>query len=218
MIEALGRFTPAELRAGGINRRGLLQPLLPHADLTGDPAPPPSLVRDGEWIEPFGPLAQVLRMAAVARTVVVVEQPGANLPRLLFGRIGRTAQVLDLHAEGDDTAYGAQLLTKVEAAETVAATLPGRNDVSSPPRSPMLPAALVSGEATTLATITATSAHHPDDPPLQQRLAVAQDESDTWLVLGTRHGEEIGWSAAPPSAGRVEKVVACMLHGLPATL
>jgi hypothetical protein len=67
-----------------------------------------------------------------------------------------------------------------------------------------------------VATITAVSILHPSNPTMQQRLSLAANEQGTWLVLGTRVGTEIGWSATPSRHERVEQAVAAMLAGLPA--
>jgi hypothetical protein len=212
--EPLGCFTPADLRAGGINRRGLLQPLLPRGAgiddsdvVTGSPL----RLREGEWIEPFGPLALVLPMAAVARSIVV-ERSASLLPWLLFGQVGRTTKVLDLQPDSEQAAYLAQRSTLLDATASLVA---GRGIVARETTAAGRPPGreLLEAQATTLATITAVSILNPKAPVLQQRLGLAAHEGEQWLILGTRAGDEIGWSAAPATQERIERAVVAMLSG-----
>jgi hypothetical protein len=163
----LGLFTAAELRAGGINSRGFLQPLLPPPE-GGDHGPADhdaagglasrGLLRRGQsgW-RPVGRYERVLEAAAVARSLVAVwpadpRDTGFNTPRLALGCLGVTDWVLDLRPE--PPGYHARLVeTPVAAAEVtghigqLAGWAPGVPDEPPPDRNtPREPAARGSGQ------------------------------------------------------------------------
>jgi hypothetical protein len=129
----LGVFTAAELRAGGINSRGFLQPLLPPPE-GGDPGTADreaaeSLAsrgllrrRESGW-RPVGRYERVLEAAAVARSLVAVgpadpRASGFGTPRLALGCLGITNWVLDLRPE--PLAYHVRLVERPAAAAEVA--------------------------------------------------------------------------------------------------
>ncbi len=223
MTTTLGTFTAAELRAGGVDRRGLLQPLLPDRGRVDPPAEDvvggtPWLTVSADGVRAVGALATALQMTAVARTVVIEEMAGGRLLRYLFGRIGVTTHVLELCVDDPDR-YLARLTTEADAAAVVASSLPDLEElVGSPAPGSRPPAALLAGDAPTLATVSSLSVHDPELPPFQQRVTVAAADGAAWLVLGSRHDDDAALAMAPLVPGRLESVVCAMLGGRAATL
>jgi hypothetical protein len=158
MTVDLGLFTAAELRAGGINRRGFLQPLLPPPEGPNQGAADREaanglasrglLRREQSGWRPVGRYERVLAAAAVARSLVAVwpadpRTTGFATPRLALGCLGITDRVLDLCPEPagyharlmDTTAAGAELADYVAtlAATTRASLVTGAGRVGDGP-------------------------------------------------------------------------------------
>ena len=133
MTVDLGVFTAAELRAGGINGRGFLQPLLPppqgvdqgraNREAAEGLASRGLLRRGPSGWRAVGRYERVLEAAAVARSLVGIwgAGPGAtglSPPRLALGCLGVTPWVLDLRPESPG--YRARFLERPAAAAELA--------------------------------------------------------------------------------------------------
>jgi hypothetical protein len=132
----LGVFTAGELRAGGFNQHGFLQPMLPipdgvdvrlEADTAAEGLASRGLLvrREAGWL-PIGRYQRVLEAAAVARVLLAVgpaspRAAGFATPRLVLGCLGTTNEVLDLQLVGDG--YHARLLDVAEATAELAESL-----------------------------------------------------------------------------------------------
>ena len=152
----LGAFSAAELRAGGINERGFLQPVLPAPAGVDSLAESKAaaqglasrglLARHGNAWRAVGRFERLLEAAAVGRSLLAVSPAGPDpagpaRPRLMFGCLGRTDSVLDLdpvRSPGPDpSGYRARLLEVGAAAAELAeyAGLEGGDD-GAPPAGP----------------------------------------------------------------------------------
>jgi hypothetical protein len=232
-VEELGIFSPAELRAGGINGRGFFRPILP-APAGVDPVAESRRVTYGladrglvlrhglNWV-PTGRFGRILDAVAAARSVVSAEVgSGRPLPRLAFGRLGDTDRVLDLEPAGGvfrtrltDTRRSASSLAGylglagLRAAAAVAAEV---RAVSEPdPDWPRVERMLADG--TVHARVDATTVERPEVPLAQQRLSVVLCAEGYWFLFGSRRGAATSRSAAPGSPAKVEKMLAAMLRG-----
>jgi hypothetical protein len=242
VIADLGVFTPAELRAGGINSRGFLQPILPapegvdvwvESETAADGlASRGLLVRRGSGWRPVGRYRQVLETAAVARSLLAIETvgrgSGAGVPRLAFGAIGVTDEVLLLDPQaGGRAGYGARLLPLATAAVELAGALGFHARVGvaadeppatseSEPGWARIDDLLTGGVATV--RVEAASISQRQGPLLQRRLTVVATGAGDWLLLGTRYGDQAGRAAAPAGLAMAARVMRHLLGGLPLEL
>jgi hypothetical protein len=233
----LGIFTAAELRAGGINGRGFLQPLLPVPDgmdlrletrAAAEGLATRGLLvrRDAGW-RPIGRYQQVLEAAAVSRALLAVgpAEPGAAgfaIPRLILGCLGTTGEVLDLYPARDG--YRVRLLETVTAAAELAEYLavgdracddePAVSDVDA--GWGRIDALLTPGVATV--RVEAASVSQAEGPLLQHRLTVVSTSEGTWMLLGVRQGDRSGRAAAPAARVRAKRVLTNLLSGESAEL
>lgn len=194
----LGRFTPAQLHAGGLNSRGIIQPILPtekednrssREELVRFNLLTPDPISTGRY-KPAGVLAQILEMAAVARSVLIVELLGENpppLPRIVFSRLGVTNLALDLRRDGD--AYLCSSRSMENAVEAVSQDL-GTDT--------LLQAVLV---------------NRPGRPILQHKIESRNSDDRRWLRIGARLGEEFGSWAAPATPDRLQRVASGLIRG-----
>jgi hypothetical protein len=230
-IEELGIFSPAELRAGGINGRGFLQPILP-PPAGVDPvaesrrvsyglADRGLLLRQGlNWV-PIGRFGRILDAVAAARSMVTADVgPGRPLPRLAFGRLGDTDRVLDLEPAGGvfrarltDTRRSASScagymgLAGLRAAAAVDVRAVSEADPDWPRVERML------AEGTVHARVEAATVERPEIPLVQQRVSVVSCAEGYWFLVGTRRGSQTSRRAAPGSPVKAEKMLAAMLRG-----
>ena len=186
-VEELGIFSPAELRAGGINGRGFLQPILPPPQGV-DPvaegrrvsyglADRGLLLRHGlNWV-PIGRFGRILDAVAAARSVVSAEVgSGRPLPRLAFGRLGDTDRVLDLEPAGGvfrarltDTRRSASALAGYLGLASLRPAAVEVRAVSEPdPDWPRVERMLAEG--TVHARVEAATVERPEVPLVQQRV------------------------------------------------
>ncbi len=229
-VEELGIFSPAELRAGGINGRGFLQPILPPPQGV-DPvaegrrvsyglADRGLLLRHGlNWV-PIGRFGRILDAVAAARSVVSAEVgSGRPLPRLAFGRLGDTDRVLDLEPAGGvfrarltDTRRSASALAGYLGLASLRPAAVEVRAVSEPdPDWPRVERMLAEG--TVHARVEAATVERPEVPLVQQRVSVVLCAEGCWFLLGTRRGSETSRSAAPGSPAKAEKMLSAMLRG-----
>lgn len=235
-MDELGEYSPAELRAGGVNSRGFLQPILPvPASLDPDEerhqagsrlASRGLLIQVGSRWRPVGRFAHLLEAMAVARALVAIEHPGgAGLPRLTFGLVGGTSEVFDLRPQGDR--YLARSLERRSAAAELAAWLgvkggggsaDGPDEVvpDSTDRWAQVEGRLESGVTT--AKVEAAVVEAPNEPLRQHRLHLIATAEDEWLLLGHRRGGQATRSAAPATAERILRVIDALLQGADAEL
>lgn len=228
----LGVFTVAELRAGGINGRGFLQPLLPVPDgvdvsfetraaaerLAGRGL---LLRREAGW-RPVGRYERVLEAAAVARALVAVGPagPGASAngpPRLALGCLGTAGEVLDLDPGADG--YHARLLEPAPAAAELTGCLglDDREATAEPAVSDLDPGwsrieSLLTGGVPTV-RVEAASISGPQGPLLQHRLTVVATAEGDWLLLGTREGDRSGRAGVPATRATAQRVLLDLLCG-----
>lgn len=244
MVADLGVFTAAELRAGGINSRGFLQPILPApdgADVRAESraaaeglASRGLLVRRGSGWRPVGRFEQVLEAAAVARSLVAIEAVGSGPapPRLAFGSLGVTDEALLLNPEAAGRGgYGTRLLQVGAAALELAGALgfhaSGSGGVSvSAEEAPAITESdpgwgrvddLVARGVATV-RVESASISQPQGPLLQRRLTVMATPRGDWLLLGTRQGQQTERAAAPAGLARAERVMRGLLAGGPLEL
>jgi hypothetical protein len=230
-VEELGIFSPAELRAGGINGRGFLQPILPPPEGV-DPvaesrrvsyglADRGLLLRHGlSWV-PIGRFGRILDAVAAARSVVSIEiGSGRPVPRLAFGRLGDTDRVLDLEPAGGvfrarltDTRRTASALAGYLglAGLRTAAAVEVRAVSEPDPDWPRVERMLAEG--TVHARVEAATVERPEVPLVQQRVSVLSCAEGYWFLLGTRRGPQTSRCAAPGSPAKAENILAAMLQG-----
>jgi hypothetical protein len=230
-VEELGIFSPAELRAGGINGRGFLQPLLP-APAGVDPVAESRRVSSGladrglvmrqglNWV-PVGRFGRILDAVAAARSMVSAEVgSGRPLPRLAFGRLGDTDRVLDLEPAGG--VFRARLTDTRRSASSLAgylglaglrtAAAVEVRAVSEPdPDWPRVERMLAEG--TVHAKVEAATVERPKVPLVQQRVSVVLCAEGYWFLFGSRRGAETSRRAAPGSPAKAEKMLSAMLRG-----
>jgi hypothetical protein len=230
-VEELGIFSAAELRAGGINGRGLLQPILPAPEGV-DPvaegrrvsyglADRGLLLRHGlNWV-PIGRFGRILDAVAAARSMVNAEAgSGRSLPRLAFGRLGDTDRVLDLEPAGrvfrarlTDTRRSASSLAGYLglAALRLAAAVEGRAVTEADPAWVRVERMLTEGTVT--ARVEAATVDRPEVPLIRQRMSVVSCVDGYWFLLGTRRGSATARTAAPGSPAKAERMLSAMLRG-----
>jgi hypothetical protein len=231
-VEELGIFSPAELRAGGINGRGFLHPILPPPEGV-DPvaetrrvayglADRGLLLRHGlSWV-PIGRFGRILDAVAAARSLVRAETgpAGRPLPRLAFGRLGDTDRVLDLEPAGGvfrarltDTRRSTASLTCYLGLGGLRrpATRAARAVFEDDPEWPRVEKLLAEG--TVVAKVEAATVERPEIPLIQQRMSVISCTDGYWFLLGTRRGSDRSRVAAPGSAARAEQTLTAMLKG-----
>jgi hypothetical protein len=230
-VEELGIFSPAELRAGGINGRGFLQPILPTPGGV-DPvaearrvsyglADRGLLLRHGlDWV-PIGRFGRILDAVAAARSIVNAEVgSGRTLPRLAFGRLGDTDRVLDLEPAGGvfrvrltDTRRSASSLAGFLglAGLRTAAAVEVKAISEADPDWPRVERMLADG--TVHARVEAATVERPEIPLVQQRVSVVSCAEGYWFLLGTRRGSDTNRRAAPGSPAKAERMLSAMLRG-----
>ncbi|MGH9055868.1 MAG: hypothetical protein ACRDYY_08420 [Acidimicrobiales bacterium] len=236
-LEDLGVFSAAELRACGINDRGIIQPVMPagrgvdtsvearHA--AAGLASRGLIVGSGSRWQPVGRLRAVLESAAAGRAFVTCQRAdqigtgGGNGAgdRLVFGRLGNTDRALDLiPAPGG---YRARLTTTGAAASEIAA-FAGLGNV--PAEGDQVPSVAAGSEGWDDAIVLLDGAGEPwcieaasvagaDGPAIQQRLTVYVAPAGTWMVLGSRQGDETNLLVAPAGPRRVARVLAGAVSG-----
>ena len=208
------------------------------------------LVRHGSAWRPVGRFERVLVAAAAGRSVVAIgpadpEAAARVLPRLLFGRLGETDEVLDLHpvgGPGPGARYRARLLPVDVAVAGLEELDVGASGGASAPDGPDRVGELLR-QGTATIRFEAASVLDPDAPLLQQRLTLVSTAGGDWLVLGPawrraggrrrrptpparparrRRGrsrrEAATLAAAPAEPALARRLVAAMLRGRPAVL
>ena len=238
----LGLFTDAELRVGGINSRGFLQPLLPAPDgvdqgpanrAAAEGLASRGLLRQGPsgW-RPVGRYEQLLEAAAVARSLVAVGPAGPTAsgfgpPRLTLGCLGRTALALDLCPEnvGYRAGLGETPIVAGELAEyasRLAGLAPGGPDRRAPtgsasaadrdPGWARVETRLGGGVPTV--RIEAASISRPTGPLRQHRLTAVVGRPDgDWLLIGMREGQRAARRATPVADVPLAQVLEDLLSG-----
>ena len=239
MTADLGVFAAAELRAGGFNDRGFLQPMLSVPDdvdirvearaAAEDLASRGLLVRRAGGWRPVGRYERVLEAAAVARSLVVLgpaspNAAGFTTPRLVLARLGTTDEVLDLQPVGEG--YHARLLEVAAAAAELAEVLApaagapalegapaaGGSAVSDlDPAWSRVEALLARGVATI--RVEAASVLDPAQPLFQHRVTLMSTSEGPWLLLGTRQGGQFSRVAAVAAPPRARRLLEGLLRG-----
>jgi hypothetical protein len=219
------------LRAGGINNRCFLQPILP-APAGVDPvaegrrvsyglADRGLLLRHGlSWV-PIGRFGRIIDAVAAARSTVYAEGgSGRSLPRLAFGRLGDTDRALDLEPAGQ--VFRARLTNTRRSASSLAgylglaglrlaAAVKGRAVTEADPAWVRVDRMLAEGSV--IARVEAATVDRPEVPLVKQSLSVVSCVDGYWFLLETRRGSETRRTAAPGSPAKAEKMAIAMLRG-----